>query len=73
MMAMSESGCSAIGIASFSRSAALRFAGAEGGGVAFSWPELVWHQRLHTLMSRMAEGRVKHAFIGVVYRRVEEK
>src|SRR6266576_1372405 len=32
MMAMSGSGCSAIGMASFSRSEALRFAGAAGGG-----------------------------------------
>jgi len=34
MMAISGSGCSAIGKASFSRSEALRFAGAEGGGAA---------------------------------------
>src|SRR4051812_41279745 len=46
-MAISGSGCSAIGIASFSSSAALRLAGAEGGGagvgalalvVVLDWP-----------------------------------
>src|SRR5689334_16354352 len=36
MMAIKLSGCSAIGMASFSNSAALRLAGAAGGGTPFS-------------------------------------
>ena len=43
---MSGSGCSAIGMASFSRSEALRFAGAEGGGAGVTagtvFVELGW-------------------------------
>ena len=57
MMEISESGCSAIGMTSFSRSEALRFAGVEGGGAAvtagtgiteFVWPrvELTDEERL---------------------------
>jgi tryptophan synthase beta subunit len=55
MMAMSGSGCSAIGMASFSRSEALRFAGAEGGGAGvpaagtglaeLGWPREELHGR----------------------------
>jgi hypothetical protein len=45
-MAISGSGCSAIGRASFSRSEALRFAAAEGGGAALvaatAFVELDW-------------------------------
>ena len=37
MMAINGSGCSAMGAASFSRSAALNFGGADGGGAALSW------------------------------------
>ena len=46
MMEISESGCSAIGMASFSSSELLRFAAVEGGGAAVTagtgFTEFVW-------------------------------
>jgi hypothetical protein len=73
MMAMSGSGCSAIGMASFSRSAALRFAGAEGGGagatagavlaeLGWPWEELPARERPSRALRMMqALGRITAA------------
>ena len=72
---MSGSGCSAIGMASFSRSAALRFAGAAGGGagvtlgtvlaeLGWAWEELPDRERSSALKMMQAFGRITAAHPG---------